>query len=115
MRSLHPELLFLLLVDSVTIGSCRSICDFANKINDEEWPLDVLINNAGTFLQRHRTTEEGFELTGGVNYFGPFLLTHLLLNKLKDSKPSRYSLLCTVMRRSALTEHISISIRSMCC
>ena len=47
--------------------------------------LDVLVNNAGVFLVEHSRTEEGFEVVQGTNYFGTFLLTHLLLDTLKDT------------------------------
>lgn len=51
-------------------------------------PLHVLVNNAG--LAGHRgTTKQGFELTFGVNHLGPFLLTELLLPRLRESKPAR--------------------------
>ncbi|BDA51111.1 Retinol dehydrogenase 12 [Coccomyxa sp. Obi] len=42
---------------------------------------------SGVFLVPHDHTEEGFETTVGINYFGHFLLTHLLMDKLKESAP----------------------------
>jgi len=51
--------------------------------------LDVLLNNAGTFTMRRQETHDGFEMTMGVNYLGPFLLTHLLLPLLKQTPQAR--------------------------
>ena len=44
---------------------------------------------AGVFLPPDDRTEEDYEITMGVNHFGPFYLTHLLLDNLKRNKPSR--------------------------
>ena len=68
---------------------CRSIVQFAENFNAKNIPLHTLVNNAGVFLVPHDHTEEGFETTVGINYFGTFLLTHLLLDKLKESAPAR--------------------------
>jgi len=51
-------------------------------------PLHVLINNAGLAGQRGQTAD-GFELAFGVNHLGHFLLTNLLLERLKQSAPAR--------------------------
>src|SRR5512146_3415885 len=40
--------------------------------------LDVLLNNAGVYMNELRLTPAGFETTLAVNYLAPFLLTHLL-------------------------------------
>jgi NAD(P)-dependent dehydrogenase (short-subunit alcohol dehydrogenase family) len=51
--------------------------------------LDVLINNAGCGNFSRTVTTDGYETTFGVNHLAPFLLTNLLLNKLKESAPAR--------------------------
>lgn len=51
--------------------------------------IDVLINNAGVHLGRRQVSEDGFEMTLAVNHLAHFLLTHLLLDRLKASAPSR--------------------------
>lgn len=45
--------------------------------------LDVLVNNAGTYLKSREATKDGIELTFAVNFLGPFLLTRLLLPLLR--------------------------------
>jgi NAD(P)-dependent dehydrogenase (short-subunit alcohol dehydrogenase family) len=49
--------------------------------------LNVLVDNAG--LVARGFTEDGFELTFGVNHVGHFLLTTLLLDRLRSSAPAR--------------------------
>ncbi|HEU0035029.1 MAG TPA: SDR family NAD(P)-dependent oxidoreductase [Kofleriaceae bacterium] len=51
-------------------------------------PLHVLVNNAGVAGQRGLTAD-GFELHFGVNHLGHFLLTQLLLPRLRSSAPAR--------------------------
>lgn len=51
-------------------------------------PLHLLVNNAGLGGQRGLTAS-GFELAFGVNHMGPFLFTHLLLDRLRASAPAR--------------------------
>ena len=69
------------------LASFESIRKFADEINREEDAIDILINNAGVaMLKNDVRTKEGFEMDFGVNHLGHFLLTHLLLDKLKQSK-----------------------------
>ncbi len=51
--------------------------------------LDVLLNNAGVYAKKRTLTEDGFELTVGVNHFAHFVLTHLVLDALRASDQGR--------------------------
>ena len=51
--------------------------------------LDMLINNAGAMYGTRQLSADGIELTWAVNHLGPFLLTMLLLDRLKASAPAR--------------------------
>ncbi|XP_053476613.1 retinol dehydrogenase 13-like [Ictalurus furcatus] len=73
----------------VDLASIKSIRSFAEKINQEEERVDILINNAAVMRCPPGKTEDGFDMQLGVNYLGHFLLTNLLLDKLRDSAPSR--------------------------
>ncbi|HVI02808.1 MAG TPA: SDR family NAD(P)-dependent oxidoreductase [Enhygromyxa sp.] len=48
--------------------------------------LDVLLNNAGVYVNQRKTGAQGHELTWTVNYLAPFLLSHLLLPALRRSQ-----------------------------
>jgi dehydrogenase/reductase SDR family protein 13 len=70
------------------LGDLASVRDCASEFLRTGAPLHGLINNAGLAGQRGMT-ESGFELAFGTNYVGPFLLTGLLLDRLRDSSPAR--------------------------
>ena len=74
------------------LSSLKSIKHFAIEVNRDFPQVHVLINNAGVAIPptREIKTKEGFEINMGINHFGHFYLTKLLLQKLKDSAPSRY-------------------------
>jgi NAD(P)-dependent dehydrogenase (short-subunit alcohol dehydrogenase family) len=52
-------------------------------------PLHVLVNNAGIFNLRRETTADGIEAVFAVNHLAYFLLTSLLLDRLRESAPAR--------------------------
>jgi NAD(P)-dependent dehydrogenase (short-subunit alcohol dehydrogenase family) len=51
--------------------------------------LDVLVNNAGTRLRDRKMTVDGLEKTFAVNYLSHFLLTSLLMDRLRASPSAR--------------------------
>ncbi|PWK07429.1 SDR family oxidoreductase [Tumebacillus permanentifrigoris] len=71
------------------LASQKSVRQAAEEFQQRFEHLHVLVNNAGVFLPNREETEEGIEKTFAVNYLSHFLLTHLLLKRLKASAPSR--------------------------
>jgi dehydrogenase/reductase SDR family protein 13 len=84
-RSGAPERLGFLALELGDLGSVRAC---ANAFLATGEPLHGLINNAGLAGKRG-LTESGFELAFGTNHVGHFLLTSLLLDRLRDSAPAR--------------------------
>lgn len=79
----------LMLVD---LASQASIRQFVEEFKVKYDRLDVLINNAANFdhsLKQATLTEDGVETIFATNHVGVFLLTNLLLDRLKASAPSR--------------------------
>jgi len=93
----HPG---LLLID---LSSPRSIREAAGRFLAEHEDLAVLVNNAGVFLGRLRHNEEGWEMTMAVNHLGPFLLTNLLLPRMRTSAPARIVTVASVAHRRVNT------------
>ncbi|HEY2671036.1 MAG TPA: SDR family oxidoreductase [Rugosimonospora sp.] len=51
--------------------------------------IDVLVNNVGGYWNTRHVTSDGLERTFALNHLAPFLLTNLLLDRLKHSAPAR--------------------------
>ena len=75
-----------LTADFASLSQVRAL---ASKLIDRHPRIDVLVNNAGLVSNRRRLSEDGFELTFAVNHLAPFLLTNLLLERLRASAPAR--------------------------
>ena len=71
------------------LSSQQAVRALAGQIEAEYPKLHVLINNAGVVLTQKTLSIDAIEMTLATNYLGPFLLTNLLLDKLKSSAPAR--------------------------
>lgn len=71
------------------LGSQEQIRRVAAQILDRCPEIHVLLNNAGLVELRRSETVDGIETTWAVNHLGPFLLTHLLLDRIRASAPAR--------------------------
>ena len=81
------------------LASLNSVRKFSEKFNREYDSLDILINNAGLMMPPEAKTEDGFELQFGVNFLGHFYLTHLLHEKLIQTKNARVVTVSSIAHR----------------
>jgi NAD(P)-dependent dehydrogenase (short-subunit alcohol dehydrogenase family) len=71
------------------LASLAGVRRLADELLERCERIDVLVNNAGVMPGRRRLTADGLELTFAVNHLAPFLLTNLLLDRLRESAPAR--------------------------
>lgn len=71
------------------LSDLETVRSAADRILEAYRRIDVLINCAGMHSTRATWTREGFETVFCVNHLASFLLTNLLLDRLKESAPSR--------------------------
>jgi len=81
----NPHIEYL-LGDLSVMDDARRV---ANEFNDKYEHLHLLINNAGGVYQSRELTSEGFEKTMATNHLSHFILTNILLDKIKKSGPAR--------------------------
>ena len=71
------------------LSSQTEVRRLAREVLDLYPRLDVLVNNVGGFWTHRHVTADGLEHTFALNHLAPFLLTKLLLDRLKASAPAR--------------------------
>lgn len=81
----NPHIEYL-LGDLSVMNDARRI---GKEFNDKYEHLHLLINNAGGVYQQRELTEEGFEKTMATNHLSHFIITNILLDKIKNSAPAR--------------------------
>jgi protochlorophyllide reductase len=92
----------------IDLGDQASVRKFADEFHGLGLPLDALLLNAAVYLPRLEApmrSPEGYEISVATNYFGHFLLAHLLIEDLKKAKgrlasPPRLITLGTVTANS---------------
>ncbi len=85
-RGTEASVVDLFVADMSSQAEVRRL---AAEVLDRYPRLDVLVNNVGGFWSHRHSTADGLEHTFAVNHLGPFLLTNLLLDRLKASAPAR--------------------------
>lgn len=92
-----------LVCDLSSFESVRTCAEEFNKLNV---PLDALINNAGVMMCPWMLTKDGYEMQFGTNHLGHFLLTNLLMPKLKEAPKARIVCVASVGHRLAPKEGV---------
>lgn len=68
-------------IAKLDLADLASVRAFPDQI---EGDVDILINNAGAVVQHRADTVDGFEMTIGTNFLGPFALTNLMLERVRS-------------------------------
>jgi protochlorophyllide reductase len=92
----------------IDLGDQASVRRFVEEFHAAGLPLDALLLNAAVYLPRLEApmrSPEGYEISVATNYFGHFLLAHLLIDDLKAARgrlqsPPRLITLGTVTANS---------------
>ena len=84
-QTANPQVEFLL----ADLSSQEEVRRLAREFESRYPRLDVLVNNAGAIMLSRRESVDGIEMTLALNHLAYFLLTNLLLDRLKSSTPAR--------------------------
>ncbi|TMK22919.1 MAG: SDR family oxidoreductase [Actinobacteria bacterium] len=76
----------VVLADFAALASVRRL---AEEVSERYPRIDVLLSNAGVYRLRRQVTGDGYEEMFAVNHLAAFLFVNLLLDRLRDSAPSR--------------------------
>ncbi len=74
---------------SANLSSMEEVRQLGETLLEKHQRIHVLMNNAGVLLGERRETVDGYETTFATNHLAYFLLTRLLIERLKESAPAR--------------------------
>ena len=97
------------------LANLQSVRDFAEAFLKKHDRLHGLMCNAGMVVMGNQIqfTQNGFEMTMGVNFIGHFLLTELLLEVLKKSAPARIGLLSSVVHAGSPKNRYQVHLEDL--
>lgn len=71
------------------LSDLASVRQLATAVTEAHPTLDVLVQCAAVYTSRRTVTDDGFEMMFATNVLGPFLLTNLLLDRLRAAGSAR--------------------------
>jgi len=86
------------LADFASLDAVRRLAETVLARHDR---IDLLVNNAGQISRSYAESADGYEMTAAVNHLAPFLLTNLLLGRLRASARSRIVTVASQAHRGA--------------
>ena len=99
-------------VFQLDLESLASVRSFAEAVNGAVEKIDLLILNAGKMACPRSETQDGFEGQLGTNHLGHFLLTELLLEKVKAAAPSRIIVLSSLAHEGGKMNFDDLQLKS---
>ncbi|XP_028136641.2 retinol dehydrogenase 13 isoform X3 [Diabrotica virgifera virgifera] len=83
------------VLELVDFASFKSVRNFVEKLKKTEAKIDILVNNVGIGRCGDDPTEDGLNVLMQINYFSPFLLTHLLIaSDIFAKKLRKHNIMC---------------------
>jgi len=83
------------------LADLDSVRRAAAELRERYVRIEVLINNAGVHAVAPRRAGNGFDQMLACNYLGPFLLTNLLLERIRPAAPARILVVASEAHRLA--------------
>jgi len=94
------------------LADLQSVRDFVAEFKAKYNRLDGLMCNAGMVNMENKPkyTKHGFEYTWSASYFGHFLMTELLLDRLKATPKSRMAIVSSVVHAGSPTNRPKVHL-----
>jgi retinol dehydrogenase 12 len=93
----NEELVFL----AADLSSMDEVHRLASEINSRTEKIDVLINNAGAVFFQHQLSTDGYEMSLALNHLSPFLLTNLIMDRIKAAPAGRIITTSSIAHQTA--------------